>query len=246
MSTATARHLLMIEENSTSKPDWSLPMTILNIEMSFGRLSFGLMRLKWSCLDGCEFCLAKGRERPSTQKHSYTRWWERNAVGLFCFFRQREACSGDYVDILEGNLKKSATSLALGHRRAFQQDMTRKKSGNWCKTFWKILKSMSLKAQIPIYLFIYLFIFQNLLRELKVKIHAQKPPNLEPEQFATREWALIPQELTGTTLRDCCQLWIQKIALLLIGCQTAIKISFVDAGFFPCFHFWLWARRCRR
>ena len=94
-----------------------------------------------------------------------------------------------YEKILKENLKQSAVKVGLGRRFVFQHDNDPK----------HLVKNYLLKAKItaldwpaqspdlnPI---------ENLWGELKSRVHARKPSNLQQlEQFAKEEWAKIPED----------------------------------------------------
>ena len=99
-----------------------------------------------------------------------------------------------YEKILKENLKQSAVKVGLRRRFVFQHDNDPKHT-----SYLVIVKNYLLKAKIttldwpaqspdlnPI---------EHLWGELKSKVHARKPSNLQQlEQFAKEEWANIPQD----------------------------------------------------
>lgn len=86
-----------------------------------------------------------------------------------------------HVKILKENLKQSAAKLDTGHCFVFQHN-------NNPKHTLLLVKNYLQKTKVNI-------IIENLWGELKIKVHARRPSNLEKlERFAKEEWAGIPQE----------------------------------------------------
>ena len=97
-----------------------------------------------------------------------------------------------YMKILKENLKQSAAKLGLGHHFVFQHDNDPKHTSLFVKNYLQKTKVniIDWPAQSPD-----LNPIENLWGELKTKVHARRPSNLEElERFAKEEWAGIPQE----------------------------------------------------
>ena len=98
----------------------------------------------------------------------------------------------EYEKILKENLKQSAVKLGLGRRFVFQHDNDPKHTSILVKNYLQRakVKVIHWPAQSPD-----LNPIENLWSELKARVHARRPSNLEQlERFAQEEWAEIPQE----------------------------------------------------
>ena len=97
-----------------------------------------------------------------------------------------------YEKILKENLKQSAVKVGLGRRFVFQHDNDPKHTSYLVKNYLLKAKITTLDwpAQSPD-----LNPIEHLWGELKSRVHARKPSNLQQlEQFAKEEWANIPQD----------------------------------------------------
>ena len=97
-----------------------------------------------------------------------------------------------YEKILKENSKQSAVKVRLGRHFVFQHDIDPKHTSHLVKNYLLKAKITSLHwpAQSPD-----LNPIENLWGELKSRVHARKPSNLQQlEQFAKEEWAKIPED----------------------------------------------------
>ena len=97
-----------------------------------------------------------------------------------------------YENILKENLKQSAVEVGLGRCFVFQHDNDPKHTSYLVKNYLLKAKITTLDwpAKSPD-----LNPIENLWGELKSRVHARKPSNLQQlERFAKGEWANIPQD----------------------------------------------------
>ena len=97
-----------------------------------------------------------------------------------------------YEKILKENLKHSSVRAGLGRRFVFQHDNDPKHTSHLVKNYPLKAKIIALDwpAQSPD-----LNPIENLWGELKSRVHARKPSNLQQlEQFVKKEWAKIPED----------------------------------------------------
>ena len=97
-----------------------------------------------------------------------------------------------YEKILKESLKQSAVKVGLGRHFVFQHDNDPKHTSYLVKNYVLKAKITTLDwpAQSP-----YLNPIEHLCGELKSRVHARKPSNLQQlEQFVKEEWANIPED----------------------------------------------------